>query len=146
MLTSTGFGDHTLFTHAQGQQRLPQGVIDLVGTGVIEVFSLEPDARTAIRAAVVGGEPFGFIQRCGPADVIAQQAIQFGGEGRILPGLSGSGLQLRQGRHQRFRDVLTAVATEASPRGGSGADGQICIGGLRRQGAGHRATDRVCGH
>ena len=55
MLTGTGFSNDPLFTHAQSEESLTQGVVDLVGAGVIQVFTLEPDARTTISTAVVLG-------------------------------------------------------------------------------------------
>lgn len=47
VLPGAGLGDDFLLAHELGQQRLAQAVVDLVRTGVIEVFTLEVDLRTA---------------------------------------------------------------------------------------------------
>ncbi len=87
MLARTGLGNDPLLAHAQGQQGLPQGVVDLVGTGVVQIFTLEPDAGATVGAAVVGGETLGLIQRCRPPDVVLEQTVELGGESGIVPGL-----------------------------------------------------------
>ena len=69
MLAGAGFGDDALLTHAQGQQALAQGVVDLVGAGVVEVFALQPDAGATFGTAVVLAEPFGLVERTGPAHI-----------------------------------------------------------------------------
>jgi hypothetical protein len=47
VLPCPGLGDNAPFAHALCQQRLADGVVDLVGTGMIQVLALEVDARTA---------------------------------------------------------------------------------------------------
>ena len=143
MLASTGFGDHPLLTHPQSQKGLPKSVIDLVGTGVIQVFPLQPDAGTTVGTAVVLREPFRFVKRCSPTDIALQQPIEFRGERRIFPGLSSRLLQLGQCRHQCFWDVLTAVTTKTASSRWTRTDGEIGGRGLRGQGAGHEAMDRT---
>lgn len=127
------------FAHAQGQQGLTKGVVDLVGAGVVEVFPLQPNAGPPFGPAVVLVEPFGLIERRGPADVVLKQVVEALGEGRVLPGLGGGGLELRQGGDQGFGHVLAAELAKAAQ--GIGADGrfQRCgINGEGRDGAGHR--------
>ena len=114
MLTSAGFGNDPLFAHAQGQQGLAEGVVDLVGTGVIEVLTLEPNAGAALGPGVMGGEPLGLIEGGGPAHIGAQQVVKAVGEGRILPSLRCRHLKLRQGRHQGFRHVLPPKRPKAA--------------------------------
>ena len=45
VLASTGLGDHPRLAHLPRQQRLTQHVVDLVRSGVVEVFSLQEDPR-----------------------------------------------------------------------------------------------------
>ena len=47
VLAGAGLGDDALLAHALGEQRLADGVVDLVRAGVIEVFALEIDLRAA---------------------------------------------------------------------------------------------------
>ena len=115
MLTSASFCKNPRFAHSARQEHLPQGIIDLVGAGVVEVFPLEPEARTTIRALVVLREPAGLVEGGGPTHVGAQQVVQLGCECRILPGLSGRLLQFLQGGNQGFWHVLPAKTPIATP-------------------------------
>ena len=47
MLTRTRLGNHPLLAHIFGEECLPDRVIHLVGTGVIQIFALEQDACAA---------------------------------------------------------------------------------------------------
>ncbi len=51
VLAGAGLGDDPLLAHPQRQQGLAQGVVDLVGAGVVEVLALQPEARSAFGAA-----------------------------------------------------------------------------------------------
>ncbi len=55
----TGLGDDARLTHALGQQNLAHGVVDLVRTGVVQVFALEIN----LRATKFLGQAFSKIQR-----------------------------------------------------------------------------------
>ena len=59
VLAGTGLGDHPGLAHLLGEQRLAEHVVDLVRTGVVEVFSLQEDPG----AAGVLAEPRGLVQR-----------------------------------------------------------------------------------
>ena len=43
MLTRTGFGDDAGLAHALDQQRLSEGIVDLVCAGVVQILALEED-------------------------------------------------------------------------------------------------------
>ena len=47
VLAGAGLGDHAPLAHAARQQGLAEGVVDLVGAGVVEVFAFEVDSRPA---------------------------------------------------------------------------------------------------
>jgi hypothetical protein len=47
MLAGTGFRDDAGLAHAPRQQRLADGVVDLVRAGVVQVLALEQDLRAA---------------------------------------------------------------------------------------------------
>ncbi len=51
VLAGAGFGDHACLAHPQRQQCLADRVVDLVSTGVIEVFTFEPDLGSPDRFA-----------------------------------------------------------------------------------------------
>ena len=65
MLPRAGFGYDAMFAHVLGQQGLPEGVVDLVGAGMGQVFTLQVDSG----AAEVAGEVLGEIQRGRAPDV-----------------------------------------------------------------------------
>ena len=58
MLSGAGFSDDTGLAHAFGKQNLAEAIVDLVTAGVIEVFTLEVDFRTA----QMFGQAFGIIE------------------------------------------------------------------------------------
>ena len=68
MLTRTGFGDHTGLAHALGQQGLADGVVDLVGARVVQVFALEVDLSTTDFTAQAGR----VIDRAGASHEVGQ--------------------------------------------------------------------------
>ena len=150
VLASAGFGNDPLFAHAQGQQGLAEGVVDLVGTGVVEVLTLQPNAGAALGPGVMGAEPLRLVKGGRPAHISAKQVVEAVGEGRILPSLRGRHLELRQGRHQGFRHVLPPKLAKAPGTRGARRRLQGCriqerrIQGRRvgRNRAGHR---RHCG-
>ena len=76
VLAGTRLGDDSLFAHADGQQRLPQRVVDFVGTGMIEVLAFEPDLCPSTLRGQIPRE----IQRRRAADKIGQQALQLSGK------------------------------------------------------------------
>ena len=100
MLTGAGLGNDAALSHPLRQKRLPNGVIDLVRPGVVQVFAFEKNSRSA--AAL--GEPLGEIQRAGAAHIVAVQAVELALELRIGPGLQVFGRKLFEGVHKRFGD------------------------------------------
>ena len=118
VLAGAGLGDDPRFAHAAGEQRLADGVVDLVRAGVIEVFALQQDAR----AADFRAEPFGVIDRTGTADVMLQIAIEFGDERRIDPRRVVSGGEFLQRADQGFGDETAAEAVEVALGIGKGVE------------------------
>ena len=127
MLAGAGLGDDAGLAHAQGEQDLAEAVIDLVAAGMIELVALEPD----LGAAEFLGQALGKIHRARLADIIAQEFIHLVGEGRIDLGRLIGGFQLKDERHQGFRDISAAEIAKTAglvgPGGeriGSGVDGR----------------------
>ncbi len=110
VLAGAGLGDDPLLADLLGQQRLAQHVVDLVRAGVVEVLALEQDAR----AAGVLGELGHIGQRRGTAGVVAQQAGEFGAEGRVGLGLVERGGQVVDGGDERLGDEPAAVRAEVA--------------------------------
>ena len=103
--SGAGLGYQAALAHAAGEEGLSDGVVHLVGACVVQVLALEVDAR----AAEVVGEALGTGERTLPADVVAKYVRKLLCErGICLGGLVGE-LELLQGSHERFRNVLSAV-------------------------------------
>ena len=105
MLTGAGLGDYPLFAHAAGKQGLPHGVVDLVRTGVVEVFALEVDLGTT----EFFGPPAGVIDRTGPTDKMFQFAFEFGHELRVLTIVIVGRTQLVERTDQGLGDEDSAI-------------------------------------
>ncbi len=68
VLAGARLGDDALLAHLLGQQHLPYGVVDLVGTGVVQVLALEVEP-----AAVLVAHAPGMVERRGATHIVAQQ-------------------------------------------------------------------------
>ena len=108
VLAGAGLGDHPRLVHPLGQHDLADGVVDLVGAGVVQVLALQVD----LGPAGVFREPLGVKERRRAADVVLQVIVQ--------PRLKlGIGLRLLVGRgeliervHQRFGHEPAAERAE----------------------------------
>src|SRR5690606_28489707 len=116
VLAGAGLGDDPALAHAAGQQRLADGVVDLVRAGVVQVLALEQDAR----APGTGRQARGLVDRARPADVMRQVPV----EGLDEPGVRARGVvgrrQFLQRPDQGFGDEAPAVAAEVAARIGPG--------------------------
>jgi len=110
MLAGSGFGDEALLAHAKGQEGLAEGVVDLVGAGVVEVFPFEIN----LGPAEFFGEAARQIKAAGPAgkfvEVVAELLFEF----RIGFGVSVFGFKLLESADQCFRYEDTAVRSEVA--------------------------------
>src|SRR5690606_25993232 len=121
MLARAGFGNNALFAHFACQQNLSDAIVDLVRTGVVQVFTLEPDLRPAqlFRPAA------GVIDRAGTPDKMRQFVPILSDKIRIFLVLFIGLIQLRNSVHQRFGDKNATVTAEMAPVVGKGISSQI---------------------
>src|SRR5205807_320445 len=106
--------------HALGQQGLADAVVDLVGAGVIEIFTLEVDAS----ATGVVGQSFRVVKVGGPADVFLEIVLEQPLKFRVAACFRIFFGELAQRLHERFRDVAAAVGTEPAVNiGNAGCEG-----------------------
>ncbi len=112
MLAGASLGDDALLAHAAGEQRLADGVVDLVRAGVVEVLALEEDARTTSML----GEPLGEVDRARPTDevlkLVGQLGLELGVRANFFIGLA----QLGERPDQSLGDEHAAVGPEVPPR------------------------------
>ena len=112
MLAGAGFRDHSPLTHAPGEQRLANGIVNFVRAGVIQIFALQIDSRATHSLAPT----LGVVQRRRAPHVVLQIVVEFGAELRI----SGIALVRRfefgQRTHQSLGDELSAIGAEMATR------------------------------
>lgn len=90
---------------APREQNLPDRVVYLVRTGVVEVLALQID----LRAAAIFAEPARVEERRRPADIVAHYGAVLLPKRRVGDGLQIEFLEFFESRHQRFGDILPAV-------------------------------------
>ena len=105
VLTRAGFGNDARLAHALGQHGLADGVVDLVGTGVVQVFALQVNLRTTHFTAHAGS----MVNGRGATDKMRQFRFELGDEGGVVLVLGVGIFQLFDGVGQRFADKTAAV-------------------------------------
>ena len=108
MLARAGLGDDTGLAHALGQQTLADGVVDLVGAQMVEVFALEPD----LRAAQLLAEVAAVEDRAGTTGKVQQQALHLLREFGVGQGFLEGLVQFVQAGLDGIGHILAAVRTK----------------------------------
>jgi hypothetical protein len=109
VLARAGLGNHAMLAHALGQEALAERVVDLVRTGVQQVFALQVN----LRAAQLFSQPFTEGKRRRTPGVVRQQIGQLRLKGRVNLGQVVRAIQFVQRRHQRLRHVPPAISAKA---------------------------------
>lgn len=105
VLPGPRLGDDARLAHPPGDQDLPDGVVDLVGAGVVEVLAFEVDA-----AAVALAQPACEIERRRPARIVAQQGAVLLAERFAFEHPQVAALQILDAFVQDFGDVCAPEA------------------------------------
>ena len=108
VLSCARLGDDATLAHASRQQRLPNGVVDLVGTRVVQILAFEEHRRPHQR-----GEPRSVAQWRRTTNVSGKQIVELGNEGGISHRLRERVLQPIKRRNERFRHIPPTVAAKA---------------------------------
>jgi hypothetical protein len=92
----------------RASQRLPDGIVDLVRAGVVEIFALQIDLRAAqqLRPAL------GVVDRARPADIMLELVPQLRDELGIGAAPCVRVAQLVERVRQRFGNEYSAIGTE----------------------------------
>jgi hypothetical protein len=115
VLAGAGLGDDAVLAHPSSEQRLPEHVVDLVRTGVREVFALQQHAEAkALRESPAFGD------RRRPARVAREQRRVLGPECIVVPRGAELRFELLECGYQCFRRIPAAVLTEATEADGFG--------------------------
>ncbi len=115
VLACSGLGDDAGLAHTLCQQNLTENVVDLVRTGVVQIFTLENDARTTGELA----HSRCLENRRRASRVIALQAIEFVQERVVRASLFVLRGDLFDDRHESFRHMPAAVDAEMAAGIGS---------------------------
>ena len=110
MLAGTGFRNDTSLAHFLGKETLTEGIVDFVGTGMIEVFSFEIN----FRAAQIFRHFAGIIEQRRAIGIIIKQVLQFCLKIRVIFVILIGFFQMMNFVHQRFRYILTAKGAKSS--------------------------------
>src|SRR4051794_39721424 len=108
VLARPRLGDHAPLAHPPREQRLAEGVVELVRPGVHEVLALEPQLAPGDL-----GEALGEVQRRRAPAVVAQQHLELGAVAGVVARRDPLRLELGERRHQRLGYVLPAVGPVA---------------------------------
>jgi len=111
-LARAGLGDEPRLLQPAGDQRLTDGVVDLVRAGVQQVLALEVD----LRAAEVLRQPAREVQPRRATGVVGEPGRELTHEAPIAPEPRPGPVQLEQRRHQRLGDVAAAELAEVAVR------------------------------
>ena len=112
VLAGPGLGDYPALAHPLRQQRLADGVVDLVGAGVSEVLAFQVDGPPN-----PFGESRGEVERRRPADEVAQEAVELLAE-------AGIGARLLPGRGRARRGRRSGPRERSGPRRGRSVTGR----------------------
>ena len=100
-----------LRAEAPGEQRLPDGVVDLVGAGVRQVLALQPDLRPPARR-----EPLGERERRRTADPAVELPAELALEFPRVQVLAHAARQALERRDESLGHIASAEGTEAPVR------------------------------
>jgi hypothetical protein len=110
MLAGAGLGNDPALPHPFGQEPLANGVIDLVSSGVVQIFPLKVDLCSTEPL----GQLFGKIKRIRPPYVLAQVVLEFLSELPVLSIVIIGPLQFEKHRHQCLRDISASELPKMS--------------------------------
>ena len=71
VLSGTGFGDDAMLAHAACQKNLSDGVVNLVSSCMVQVFTFEVEL-----AAILFGKPAGIVEWGRTSYVVTQQLVE----------------------------------------------------------------------
>lgn len=112
VLTGTGLGDNLRLAESAREKHLAESVVDLVGTSVVEIFTLQPDVGTTS----ILGETLGLVKLTRTTHPGVVRAVLFPESGIILDHIETL-LKLGKTVHERLRDVLTTELAETLGNG-----------------------------
>lgn len=108
VLTGSGFGDDAFFAEAFGEEDLADGVVDLMCSGVEEVFALKVD----FGSAQFFGPAFGEVERGGASAVVVEEVVELGLEGGVGLGFFVGAPEVIERGHEGFGGETSSEFSE----------------------------------
>src|SRR5439155_463426 len=108
MLSCPCFSNDPPSPHFLGKESLAESIVDLVGTAMQEVLSLQVDSSPSNMPSQIGSK----IERCWSSSESVQPARQLFLEGGVVREPVVRFLKCSQRLHQSLRDILPAVFSE----------------------------------
>ena len=142
VLAGPGLGDDPCLAEAAGQERLAEGVVDLVGAGVVEVLALEVQAQAARLAAAAGLERRG---RAGRRDRSASAGRRSGGRARAAPPRTPGSSRIAVYAASRSRSAAMSVSGTKRPPNARSTPQRPRASGSRRPGSTGRGPNGTVG-
>mmetsp|Transcript_154688 Transcript_154688/g.494651 ORF Transcript_154688/g.494651 Transcript_154688/m.494651 type:complete len:595 (+) Transcript_154688:438-2222(+) len=143
VLAGARLGNDALLAQLLREQRLAQGVVDLVRAGVCELLTLKPE----LGAAEFLREVLREVEGCGAADELRAQAGDLFHEGGVVLRLVPGDAQLLVRLHERLGDVAAAELAAEVPSAVALRRGvhALLLGGGRSLIVGPDALQRAAG-
>ena len=110
MLAGTGLCDDAFLAHKLGEQRLSEGIVDLMRTGMQQVLTLEEYLRPPIMFC----QFFRIVKIGWPTGIFLKQALELCLKFRIIFFFFLSGFQFVKCRHDDFRNILSAILAKSA--------------------------------
>ena len=110
MLARSGFGDDAALAHTAREQSLPQTVVNLVRTGVQQIFALEVD----LRSAKLLRQPRSIKERSGASGVLTQSFVEFALKFQVFLGLRVRRFKFFERGHECFGNVASTIRAKTS--------------------------------
>mmetsp|Transcript_7366 Transcript_7366/g.18026 ORF Transcript_7366/g.18026 Transcript_7366/m.18026 type:complete len:482 (+) Transcript_7366:427-1872(+) len=109
VLSGTGFGNDTGLANSLGQKSLSNSIVDLVGTSVGQIFSLQPNVGSSCQL----GQTFCLVKRGRSTDEFATEAIQFCQKLGIVLDFVVFFFNFLECNRESFGNVLSSEFTES---------------------------------
>ena len=110
VLPRAGFGDDALFAHPAGKESLTEGVVDLVGAGVQQIFPFQVN----IGPAIMAGQACRIVEQSFPPGIFCKVTAEFRLEIRIVLRFCVKFLQFIKRGHDGFRYETAAKSAESA--------------------------------
>ena len=109
MLTGSSFSNHTLLSHALGQQSLANRIVDLVRSSMRKVFALENDSS----ATGISSQSRCISQRCSAPNKVLQKIVNFSEKCWVTTSSDICDLKFTQRMSKSLWNITSTIESES---------------------------------